>query len=140
MGMGGHPNTVRGRDMADVEPGENEQPASPPRMTSQTLALLAAMLSEPAAEWYGLQLAGAAGLKSGTVYPALARLERAGWLVSRWESVDPVEAGRPRRRLYSLSGLGEREANRTLEEHVKRISRAKRASGGLTLRPGEASM
>ena len=32
----------------------------------------------------------------------LARLERCGWLESRWEDIEPAEEGRPRRR-YRLS-------------------------------------
>lgn len=45
----------------------------------------------------------------GTLYKALGRMERAGLLESRWE--DPsvaAEEGRPRRRLYRVTGLGER--------------------------------
>jgi PadR family transcriptional regulator PadR len=45
----------------------------------------------------------------GTLYKALDRMERGGLLESRWE--DPAiaaEEGRPRRRLYRVSGLGER--------------------------------
>jgi PadR family transcriptional regulator len=34
------------------------------------------------------------------VHPILARLERAGWLSSRWEAVNPHREGRPRRRYY----------------------------------------
>ena len=44
----------------------------------------------------------------GTLYKALDRLERAGYLESRWE--DPVyaaEASRPRRRLYRVTAAGE---------------------------------
>jgi PadR family transcriptional regulator PadR len=44
----------------------------------------------------------------GTLYKALDRLERAGYLKSRWE--DPVIAardGRPRRRFYRLTLAGE---------------------------------
>ena len=43
----------------------------------------------------------------GTLYKALARMETAGLLASRWE--DPAvaaEESRPRRRLYSVTGLG----------------------------------
>jgi DNA-binding PadR family transcriptional regulator len=36
----------------------------------------------------------------GTLYKALARLERDGLLVSTWETIDPTVVGRPRRRLY----------------------------------------
>ena len=44
----------------------------------------------------------------GTLYKALARMERAGLVESRWE--DPASAAaeeRPRRRLYRVTGLGE---------------------------------
>ena len=47
----------------------------------------------------------------GTLYKALERLERAGMLTSRWEDPDVAMAeGRPRRRLYEVTGLGERAA------------------------------
>jgi PadR family transcriptional regulator PadR len=45
----------------------------------------------------------------GTLYKALQRLEAAGLLTSQWE--DPTIAaaqGRPRRRLYEVTGAGER--------------------------------
>ena len=43
----------------------------------------------------------------GTLYKALGRLERAGLLESRWEEPTLAEAeGRPRRRLYRVTGAG----------------------------------
>ncbi len=45
----------------------------------------------------------------GTLYKALGRLADAGLLESRWEDADlALEAGRPRRRLYRVTGLGEK--------------------------------
>lgn len=45
----------------------------------------------------------------GTLYKALARLEAAGLLVSAWEEPDAAAAeGRPRRRLYEVTGAAER--------------------------------
>jgi PadR family transcriptional regulator PadR len=45
----------------------------------------------------------------GTLYKALDRLERGGYLDSRWESPDyAAEAARPRRRFYRITGVGER--------------------------------
>lgn len=45
----------------------------------------------------------------GTLYKALDRLERAGYLESRWEAPDyAAEAARPRRRFYRITGIGER--------------------------------
>lgn len=41
----------------------------------------------------------------GTLYKALARLEELGMLRSRWEDAAAAE-GRPRRRLYELTGQG----------------------------------
>ena len=44
----------------------------------------------------------------GTLYKALERMQRAGLLESRWEDSDAATAeGRPRRRLYHVTGLGE---------------------------------
>ena len=43
-------------------------------------------------------------LGHGTLYKALSRLEHQGLLESRWEEIDPAEAGRPRRRLYRVTG------------------------------------
>ena len=44
----------------------------------------------------------------GTLYRALSRMETADLLTSKWEAPEVAEAeGRPRRRLYALTGLGE---------------------------------
>jgi DNA-binding PadR family transcriptional regulator len=45
----------------------------------------------------------------GTLYKALGRLEEFGLLASRWEDAAAVD-GRPRRRLYELTGEGVRVA------------------------------
>lgn len=78
-----------------------------PKMTLQTKLVLRLALQDPGREWYGLQMIEAAGLAAGTIYPIIARLERWGWLESRWE--DPAEheaAGRPRRRYYRFTSEG----------------------------------
>jgi DNA-binding PadR family transcriptional regulator len=53
---------------------------------------------------------GALDLPTGTVYPALRRLERAGWLASEWD----VVSGR-KRRTYRLTRAGQQalQAERT---------------------------
>lgn len=51
---------------------------------------------------------GELGLPTGTIYPALRRLERAGYLDSSWSTV-----GGRKRRTYSLSGAG----TKALAEH-----------------------
>lgn len=75
-------------------------------MSFQTLKVLEAFLENPAEERSGADVHRRSGIASGTLYPILLRLESAGWFVSRWEAIDPVDAGRPRRRLYRLTRSG----------------------------------
>jgi PadR family transcriptional regulator PadR len=93
-------------------------------MTVTTMMVLARMLEEPASEWYGFDLIEQTKIKSGTLYPILIRLEKAGWLESRLEDVNPRLAGRPARRLYSLSGEGEHSARSALESHLRDLGAA----------------
>jgi len=95
-----------------------------PRMTSSVLKVVAALLADPAAERYGLQLMHDTGLPSGTLYPILVRLERAGWVESRWEDADPVAEGRPTRRYYRLTGQGAIEARREVALMHQQMARA----------------
>jgi PadR family transcriptional regulator, regulatory protein PadR len=48
----------------------------------------------------------------GTLYKALGRLEELGLLASRWEDAAAAQ-GRPRRRLYELTGQGAQAAERS---------------------------
>jgi len=48
----------------------------------------------------------------GTLYKALARLEDFGLLTSQWEAAATAPEGRPRRRLYELTGEGARAVER----------------------------
>jgi PadR family transcriptional regulator, regulatory protein PadR len=59
------------------------------RMTLPTQFVLRALLADPQAELYGVEIGEAAGLPSGTVHPILARLEGLRWVQSRWEDIDP---------------------------------------------------
>ncbi len=85
-----------------------------PRMTIPTQRVLEALLADPSAELYGIEIGDAAGLPSGTVHPILARLEGLGWLTSRWEDIDPSVAGRPARRYYQLTPDGVQAARSAL--------------------------
>lgn len=58
---------------------------------------------------YGFDVIDRTGLPSGTVYPALSRLERDGYLRSAWEDETAAFAeGRPARRTYRLTAAGVR--------------------------------
>ena len=76
------------------------------RMTSAMVKILEVFLDEPGTERYGLDVMRAADLPSGTTYPILMRLRRAGWLEAHWEEIDPAVAGRPARRWYRLTATG----------------------------------
>jgi PadR family transcriptional regulator PadR len=95
-----------------------------PRMTASVLKVAAALLADPAAERYGLQLIHDTGLPSGTLYPILVRLERAGWVESRWEELDPVAEGRPARRYYRLTPDGTAHARREIALMHQQLTRA----------------
>ena len=72
-------------------------------MTPATVDVLDALLVDRGGIW-GLQIVSSTGRPSGSVYPILERLERAGWVESVWED-DPARSG-PRRRIYTLTREG----------------------------------
>ena len=58
---------------------------------------------------YGFDIIDQTKLPSGTVYPALGRLERDGLVRSAWENEADAHAdGRPARRYYKLTAPGVR--------------------------------
>ena len=74
------------------------------RLSPQTLSVLDALAAAPD-EWrHGYDVAKATGLKSGSLYPILIRLQERGLLEARWE--DETPEGRPRRHLYKLTAAG----------------------------------
>jgi PadR family transcriptional regulator PadR len=82
----------------------------------QTRSLLGALAAKPQSWRHGYELSKLTGLKSGTLYPLLMRLEAQGMLASRWGA--PRGPGRPPRHMYRLTRAGlalarEREAVRT---------------------------
>jgi PadR family transcriptional regulator PadR len=56
---------------------------------------------------FGFEIMEVTGLPSGTVYPALRRLERDGLVSSSWEAdADASKEQRPARRYYELTRPG----------------------------------
>ena len=106
--------------------------------SAQTLAVLAALLdgvrldgatpegAVPDGDWHhGYDLARRTGLKSGTLYPILMRMEARGLLEASWEHTEP---GRPPRHMYRLTPSGLQHAR----QHVRsgRAARAPRPALG----------
>src|SRR6202790_2255701 len=66
---------------------------------------------------YGFSLMEMTGLPSGTVYPAMRRLERDGLIRSHWEKQSIADAeSRPPRKYYKLTRAG----TATLDASLKR--------------------
>jgi PadR family transcriptional regulator, regulatory protein PadR len=63
--------------------------------------LISASASDPA---WGLRICHMTEHGTGTVYPALDRLLRAGLIEARWE--DPAPKDRPKRRYYEITSSG----------------------------------
>lgn len=84
---------------------------------------------------HGFDIMDTAALPSGTVYPILGRLERTGFVRSRWESPTIAQREkRPPRRYYEISAAGT-QALALSVEHYRRLGRGGRGTPGLTPRP-----
>lgn len=74
------------------------------RPSAQTVKVLTALAVDPSNWLYGLEIASATGLKSGSLYPILIRLAERGLLESQW--LEPSQEGRPPRHAYRITGAG----------------------------------
>lgn len=102
------------------------------RMTQITALVLRAVA---AGHQYGFDVMEACGMPSGTVYPALRRLEKAGILRSGWEDEnDAFEAGRPRRRTYQLTSKG----HKALPDAEAKLNEMRQLLGQFGTEPKEA--
>lgn len=78
---------------------------------------------------YGFDIMDVTGLPSGTVYPALRRLEKAGLVDSKWEQeVTAHKDQRPARKYYSLTGAGKAAL-------AEAVGRYRRLEGTLMKKP-----
>jgi PadR family transcriptional regulator PadR len=80
------------------------------KLSAAGLKLMRFLVDQPTIGRSGAEISRATKVGSGTLYPLLARLESVGWLKSEWENIDASEAGRPRRRYYKLTALGQTKA------------------------------
>ena len=68
-----------------------------PQLTLASLKVLRVFLESPKQQLAGVDIQKLGRVPTGTLYPILLRFEAAGWLDSKWEDIDPREAGRPRK-------------------------------------------
>jgi PadR family transcriptional regulator PadR len=78
------------------------------RSLSPAARSVLSLLAEAGSGWsHGYDLCRRAGVKSGTLYPLLIRLEQQKHLEARWMQPEP---GRPPRHVYRLTATGRRLA------------------------------
>ena len=90
-----------------------------------TVAILSAIAQ---GHRYGLDMMEATNLPSGTVYPALGRLERRGLVRAQWESDDVARReARPRRRYYRIT----KDGKLAMAEAMQRFAKLANAAGAM---------
>jgi PadR family transcriptional regulator, regulatory protein PadR len=67
---------------------------------------------------WGLRLCQMTGYGTGTIYPALDKLLKAGWISDSWE--DPPPQDRPRRRFYEITSTGREQYAAALRARIER--------------------
>ena len=107
--------------------------APTPRFTAVIMDVLDVLTNSPSEDpAWGLRLCEVTGYGTGTIYPALDRLMKAGWITDRWE--DPPPEDRPRRRLYEMTSAGREQYAAELRARLERRARwlrlAPHAGGG----------
>jgi len=86
------------------------------RITKASAKVLIQFLNNPRDDQYGFGLMKATGVKSGSLYPILARLEGLGWVEHYDEQIDERAERRPKRRLYRLTGTGRPAARKAVSD------------------------
>ena len=93
-------------------------------LSKSSAKVLRAFVDDPSEEQYGFGLMRSTRVKSGSLYPILERFERLGWIEGYDESINEHTEGRPRRRLYRLTALGEREARKAVAEFYRAVGQS----------------
>lgn len=83
--------------------------------------VLCEFLQDPSEKRYGFEIMRICGISSGTLYPLLARLESAGWIVSQLEDIDPTVEGRRQRRYYTMTLQGSFAATQALNRFAAHV-------------------
>ena len=74
-------------------------------LSGHARALLEALAAAGPRWSYGYELSQGTGIRSGTLYPLLIRLETQGYLEAEWQ--EPAAPGRPPRHAYRLTAAGQ---------------------------------
>lgn len=87
---------------------------------------------------YGFEVMTVTGLASGTIYPALRRLEDANFVISKWESQKIAQAEqRPARKYYEVTRAG-KEVLAEARGRFRLLDRLEQPAGNLIPARGES--
>lgn len=100
------------------------------KLSLQALRVLHYLFQNPSKHPCGADFIKNLGLSSGTIYPILLRLEKSGFVESEWEVEEASSLGRPRRRLYKITGTGIKAAQDAMAEFNTFSSQPGLAYGG----------
>ncbi len=106
-------------------------------LTELEFMLLNTLITEGRTHPYALgraveERAGRGVVSLGALYKALHRLAEVGYVDSEWESGEPREMKRPRRRFYQVTGIGQKALARSARLRAALHSTGKR---GLSWQP-----
>ncbi|GAA4626896.1 PadR family transcriptional regulator [Actinoallomurus vinaceus] len=101
------------------------------RITVPTLAVLAVLLREDH-RWFGLRIAEELGMRTASVYPILARLEKAGWVTATWEVPSATHDSGAPRKYYALTEPGRESAKAVLAAREEVMARHQRSASLLS--------
>ena len=91
-----------------------------------TLATTLVLQAIDAGHRHGFDIVDVTGFPTGTIYPALRRLERDGFVRSQWEAErTATREGRPARRYYELTATGVKALDVALHT-LRRLDEASR--------------
>lgn len=92
------------------------------RLTAVIMDILDILTNSPPDDpAWGLRLCEVTGYGTGTIYPALDRLMKVGWICDFWE--DPQPKDRPPRRFYQVTSTGRQQYAAALRARDERRAR-----------------
>ncbi len=104
-------------------------------LTPAMVRILQTFLEDPDRTFYATELMKAARVGSGSLYPALTRMQNAEWLIEEPEDIDPHKEGRPARRNFTITPKGVLEAHRALVELSEAVRPPASSPGWLSPKP-----
>lgn len=64
------------------------------RLTRNFVAVATTLMEQPFGRFWGYDLTKQSGVRSGALYPMLAKFLELGWLTDGWEQLEALPAGR----------------------------------------------